>query len=218
MCFIGCALTPDYAVMAADSARYENDAMSFQTPKLMKLGEKHLVTCIGTAMYLEQIKSLMFLEDIDVVSNYLEDHFQRQRSMVEETLEREKIPAHFCLYLLGVKEGKPTLVEFNSFLDFKVKYKTCSVGVEFATLFYGDDDNKEKQMIFQESALFMELTAKKYDPITPGLLGEILTRGIYHKADLEEKTGDKRKYAGGVVTVGMIDKSGLITGLSNLVS
>ena len=37
----------------------------------------------------------------------------------------------------------------------------------------------------------------------------VLTRGIYKKADLEEKIGEKRKYAGGAVAVGLVGPGGI---------
>lgn len=215
---IACGITPEYAVMAADSALYQNDVMEYQTPKLLKLGGKYLVTFIGATMFLERININIFQAEMNDVVTYLVDHFTRHQPIVEAGLKGTDIPANFCFYLLGVKHGTITLIELNSYRNFAPVFTEARNGIKFSSLFYGDDENKDKQELFQRASEYMERKASKHDRMTPGLLGEIVTRGIYHKADMEEKIGEKRKYAGGVVTVGLIDNTGKITGLSNLVS
>jgi len=215
---IAAALMPEYGIMAADSAMYRNDVMEFQTQKLMRIGDKYLVTVVGASLYLRRINPHIFMDKIDTVTRYLEEHFLHIQPSVREDLKDSDLKPHFCLYLMGIDHSVPTLIEFNSFQDFKPKIYRATREIKFTTLFYGDDENKEKQEIFKNTTGYMEKSIKEYKRVTPGLVGEILTRGIYHKADLEMKIGEKRKYAGGVVTVGMIDKTGKITGLSNLVS
>lgn len=161
---------------------------------------------------------------MDQLSLYLQGYLKEMRPDVE-ALMKESIPdpdenrPHFCLYVLGLHGKRPTLAQFNSFLDFAPKY-LWSDGYEqpkFSTLLYGDDSVPGKAQIFKEATKFMEEEAKKRTgQMTPGLLGEILTRGIYRKADLEETIGTKKKYAGGVINAAVVKSDGTIYSLSGM--
>ncbi|MFI5206084.1 MAG: hypothetical protein ACHQVK_04020 [Candidatus Paceibacterales bacterium] len=145
-----------------------------------------------------------------------------EKSKVEKILKAEiadpdENKGHFCLFVLGVHNKLPTMVQFNSFLNFKPKYLYSNGGIKFSSIFYGDD-NPEKKKLFTEAKDYMEKKAHKYEKrgmeLTPGLVGEILTRGIYHKADAEMAMGDNKKYAGGVVNAAAIFSSGQMIPLS----
>lgn len=205
---ISCVLTKDYGVIASDSASYSSDGkMSYGTPKLFLFNEKHLVTYIGYADYLISADSDKFQYDLPALSVYLSDLLKRVHS---ERSENKR----FCLFLLGTHNGTPVLLQLNSFNNFKPTFLEPSEGPVFSSIFYGEDDEKKKS--FEEAdKVIGSLLDKWKDRISPGILGEILTRGIYAKADLEEKlTGDK--YCGGVVSVAVMTKEGKSYSLSNV--
>lgn len=220
MCIATCGLTKDYGVIASDSAEWNptTKSMTFDKPKLMIVGGKHLMTFIGSTLFLTKIEKDKFNLPFDCLSVYLSEYLREINSSVQETsLGLSGEPARLCLFLLGIHGGKPTLAQFNSFLNFKPEFLWCDDGIKFSTIYYGDDSNKNE--IFKKSTEFMEKESNKYkENINHGLVGEILTRGIYHKADLEEQIGDKVKYAGGVVSVARIHSDGQVYAPSNLIN
>jgi hypothetical protein len=241
MCFIAAAVTKDSGVLACDSANYntETGEMSFETPKLSIWNGKYLATFVGTNTYFSRIDEKKFLLPMDQLSLYLQGYLKEMKPDVENLMKEsisdpDENKPYFCLYVMGLHGKRPTLAQFNSFLDFAPKYlwNDGSQPVKFATLLYGDDSVPGKAQIFKDSTKFMEAEAEKYrlkpgtgnsdvnvyqhQSLTPGLLAEILTRGIYKKADLEETIGTKKKYAGGSVSAGVVHSDGRIYSLSGM--
>jgi len=128
--------------------------------------------------------------------------------MAEHIADEDEAKPHLCVLLMGMHKGFPTLAQFNSFLDFKPRYLYSEAGPKFSTILYGDDSKPEKAAIFKEATSYMEMRAARFEELTPGLMGEILTRGIYQKADAEMKIGTKKKYAGGMVNAAAVTPAG----------
>lgn len=222
MCMLGSVVTKDFGLLGTDSAQYDmaQSKMSYQSKKLF-FTSKYLFSFIGTAAYFAKLDKSKLDQDMNGISLYLTDYLKEMKPKVEEQLRAEikdedENKPNFCLFVLGVHNKKPTLAQFNSFNDFKAKYLFSENGPKFSTIMYGDDNPKKKQ-IFQESTEYMEKKThkaiKKGMEITPGFLGEIITRGIYKKADLEQELIGK-KYAGGVVNVGGVLNDGSLFTLS----
>lgn len=235
---IASVVTPQFGLLASDSAMYDTkqSRMSFQSMKLF-FTKNYLITFIGTPLYFAKIDRTKLEGDMPSVCLYLEDYLKEMRPKVDKAMKSEiadpdENKPNFCLFLLGVTKKLPTLAQFNSYLSFKPKFLFSEDKPKFATIFYGDD-NPEKKKLFTETTAYMEKKLHKWtkkfgskpegndftvntDPLTPGVLGEILTRGIYKKADLEQEMGHKLKYAGGVVNVAGMDKAGAIFALSGL--
>lgn len=208
MCMIAATVTKDFGLIGTDSAQYDTsrNEVSFEAQKLFSNG-KYLMTFIGTPLYFAQMDKQKLFGDMQSISLYLQDYLKNVKPKVEEQMkseiaDKDEQKPHLCLFVMGVHNKKPTLVQFNSFFDFKPKYLFSENGPKFATIYYGDDEKKKD--IFSESTRYMEAKTKKLEKkkilVTPGSLGEILTRGIYKKADMEMETFGK-KYAGGVVTI-----------------
>lgn len=218
---IASAVTKDFGLLASDSAQYDTSLgkMSFQSMKLF-FTSRYLLSFIGTPAYFAKIDRSKLDADLHTLTIYLKDYLQKMRPEVIKTLESEiadtdENKPNFCLFILGVHKGLPTMTQFNSFKDFEPRYLyNQKEGVKFSTLYYGDD-NQEKKELFKQATDFMEKKAATLDVVDPGTLGEVLTRGIYKKADLELKLEGK-KYAGGVVNVAGITKNGIIFPLSGL--
>jgi hypothetical protein len=199
---IAAGVNREFGVIASDSARYENDETSFETPKLLYLGQNYIVTCLGNAEYLLNMDLSKFNDSFFGLIDYL----------MKYLIEIKYGDGRFCLFIMGVYNGYPILCQFNSFNDFKPEVLYSEGPLAFSNIYYGEDEDKNN--IFQRSTKYMEKLSKKYEKITPGIVGEILTRGIYHKADSEEKIS--KKYAGGAVSVALIFKDGRVIPLSNL--
>jgi len=221
MCMISAGLTKDFGVLGADSAMHNisNGETTFETGKLSFVRGKYLMAFIGTNLYFSRIDFNRFDLEFKQVSLYLSDYLKGIKEDVEKELaleikDKDDRKPHFCLYLLGTHNNKPMLAQFNSFRDFEARYLWSENGVKFSNIVYGD--NTEKNDVFKASVSHMEELSKKYENPSPGIVGEILTRGIYKKADLEEKIGDKKKYAGGVVNCGVVFNNGAIRPLSGL--
>lgn len=207
--------------MAADAAQF--DAVSgkagFITPKLSFIRGKYLTTYVGDIAYFSQIDYTKFDNDLASLSLYLQQYLKEMKPNVERALKELKVKeedqkANLCLFVMGVYNKKPTLVQLNSFRDFKPSYLFSENGPKFATIYYGD--NEKKNVIFSSATRYMEKKAEKWkDIFSPGIAGEILTRGIYKKADMEaEEFGTK--YAGGSVQVASLLATGESYGLSNV--
>lgn len=214
---ISVGVTKDFGVLACDSAAYDLNTLktSFETPKLGVISNgKAVMSYVGTPLYFASIDRQKLAQSFEGVCIYLKNYLLGIRPDVVEGLKNEtededERKPHICLFYLGIHKGYPTLAQFNSFNDFVPKYLWSDNGLKFSTILFGDDSNPEKQAIFKESTKFMEQEAKFYDEVTPGLVGEILTRGIYKKADLEMTIGTKKKYAGGIVNAAKVDKNGV---------
>lgn len=218
---ISAVVTKDFGVIAADSAQYEATSgnMTFLTPKLSFINGKYLTTFVGDTAYFPNIDYKQFENDLASLSIYLQQYLSETRPLVQKALKELKVKpvdqkAHLCLFVMGVYNGKPTLVQLNSFHDFKPKYLYSENGPKFASIYYGDDEKKNQ--IFEDTKDYMEKKAKKWkDIFSPGIAGEILTRGIYKKADKETELFGK-KYAGGPVSVASLWADGRSYGLSNV--
>lgn len=208
MCMVAAALTKEYSVIASDSAIYDiYGKTAFETPKLFLLGKKHLVTYIGYADYLTEVDGTKFEYDLPALSVYLSEYLRRVHN--ERTENRR-----FCLFLLGTHNSLPVLLQLNSENNFEPIWLESGEEVVFSSIFYGEDD--EKKQSFNESDKVMREFAEKWkERLSPGILGEILTRGIYAKALLEENlTGNK--YCGGSVSVACMTKEGKAYPLSTV--
>lgn len=218
------AVTKDFGVLACDSAEYNLESLktTFESPKLGILENGSAIfSYVGTPLYFSKLDKAKLSESFEKSCNYLKEYLKSMRPEVEESLRKitddeDHRQPNFCLFVLGLHKGIPTLAQFNSFLGFAPHYLWSGNGVKFSSLLFGDDSKPEKNQIFKDSTVFMEEEAKKYESMTPGIVGEILIRGIYKKADLEMTIGLKEKYAGGVINVAKIDKEG-ITPLSGYV-
>jgi hypothetical protein len=214
---IAAGVTKDYGVIACDSADFDvtTSAISFETPKLGLVSTgKAAMTYVGTPLYFSSIDKSKLTQPFDSVCIYLKTYLQSMRNHVGEALKEitddiDHQQPNICVFFMGLHKNVPTLAQFNSFLDFSPRYLWSDNGLKFSTVLYGDDSKPEKNEIFKESTKFMENEAKFYDKVSPGIVAEILTRGIYKKADLEMTIGTKQKYAGGVVNVAKVDKEGV---------
>lgn len=221
MCMISAVVTKEFGVIAADSAQYDlvKGDMQFNVPKLSFINGKYLTTFIGDKIYFSKLDYSKFNNDLASLSLYLEQYLLEMRPNVEQALKelevkKEDRKPNVCLFVMGVYNNKPTLVQFNSFLDFKPKYLFSENGPKFSTIYYGD--NEKKKQIFSSSTAYMVKKADKWkSKFSPGIAAEILTRGIYKKADAEEKEFGT-KYAGGSVATASVLATGECYGLSNV--
>lgn len=222
---IAAVVTKDFGVIASDSAHADNGVLTFDYPKLNFYSGKYLVTYVGAKAYFSKIDMSKFREDLGSLTIYLSDYLQSMKEEVGKMLKElntdpEYQQPRLCLFVMGIYNKKPTLVQFNSFLNFKPKYLYSDDKPKFSTIFYGDD-NPEKKKIFLESTSYMEKKAHKLSKkgivLSPGVLGEILTRGIYKKVDMEMEIKPFRKYAGGVISVASLRADGQSFGLSNTI-
>lgn len=220
---ISAACTKDFGVLATDSAMFDTkqSRTSFEAIKLYYT-PNYLTTFIGTPVYFANMDKTKFTLDFISLTVYLEEYLKGQKDRVEKILKSEiadpdENKPYFCMFVMGVHKKLPTMVQFNSFLGFKPKYLYSSNDVKFSSIIYGDD-NPEKKKIFLETKQYMEKKALKFKKrgieLTPGIVGEILTRGIYHKADAEMAIGDMKKYAGGIVNAAVVFPSGQMMPLS----
>lgn len=222
---IASVVTPSFGILATDSAMYDTQQskMSYEAMKLF-FTNRYLMTFIGTPIYFAKLDKEKLGGDLSSVCLYLEDYLKKMRPEVAKALKSEiadtdENKPNFCLFVLGVAKKLPTLVQFNSELNFKPKYLFSSDKPKFSTIYFGDD-NPEKKKLFIESREFMEHRTHKLEKkgveLTPGILAEVLTRGIYKKADLEQEMGQKVKYAGGTVNLAGMWPTGLVFQLSGL--
>ena len=215
MCMIGCALTNEYGVLASDSAMANSDDITFfEVPKLFKYG-KYLATFIGNTGYLSGLSPMFFEFEMKGTSIHLQTYLRNVRQIVKNRSEKENMSDDFLIYVLGVQDGMPTLLILNSRKNFDIEYlsKKDSDKVTFANIYYGDDS--EKSQIFQDSHEYLKSLVDHYETISPGILAEILTRGIYYKSDQEKKRLGK-KWAGGAVSASFIRPNGIISHLTNI--
>lgn len=220
MCMMGGVVTKDFGVLASDSARNEGGNLSYEFPKVFFLGGRYLLTAIGATPYFSKIDFSRFKQDFASVSLYLEEYLREMQPKVKETLKKlqsdpDYQEANLCVFVLGIHNKKPTIMNLNSFKNFKPTYVVGDERPKFVKIFH-----PEKEKIFTETHDFMEKKTHKYLKkgiiLSPGLLGEVLVRGIYKKADLELETPPHKKYSGGVPTVGVLWTEGQARSLSNV--
>lgn len=212
---IAACVTKDFGVMASDSAVYLNGKTGFDFPKMLFTG-KYLMTFIGHMDYFSRIEKEKLNLSIPALSLYLQDYFKSMTPDVGSSLRElnenpdDHLP-RLCVFIMGTHGGKPVVAQINSFLDFKPKYLYSDGGPRFSTIFYGDD-SAEKKRVFLSTTSFMERKAGEWKEagveLTPGVIGEILTRGIHKKSDAEMRTPPFKKYAGGAVSVAKIMSDG----------
>lgn len=223
---IASVVTPQFGLLATDSAMFDTKQikMSFDSMKLF-FSKQYLITFIGTPVYFAKLDKTKLDADLPSLCLYMEDYLKKIRPEVEKTLKSEiadndENKPNFCLFVLGIAKRLPTLVQFNSELNFKPKYLYSSDKPKFSTIFFGDDNPAKKKM-FVETTEYMERKThkqqKKNIELSPGILAETLTRGIYKKADLEQEIGPKIKYAGGTVNIAGMWNTGLVFQLSGLI-
>lgn len=218
MCMLVAAVTKDFGVIATDSAKFDMEKQEsiFDSQKLFHTtNNKYLVSFIGTPLYLANIDFSRFAMPLDGLSLYLKDYLKKMKPKVGAILkseigDKDEQEPNVCMFVLGMHKKIPTLAQYNVFHEFEPQYLwTKDAGIKFSTIYYGGDTPKKNE-VFKESTAYMEKKAAHYQSLTPGLVGEILTRGIYKKADLEEKEFGT-KYAGGVVNVAFVRPEGLFT-------
>lgn len=223
---IASVVTPQFGILATDSAMFDTaqSKMSFESMKLF-FSNRYLITFIGTPVYFAKLDRTKLNQDLPSLCLYMEDYLKKIRPEVEKTLRSEisdedENKPNFCLFILGIAKKLPTLVQFNSELNFKPKYLYSSDKPKFSTIFFGDD-NPEKKRMFVEATAYMEHRThkqlKKNVEMSPGILAETITRGIYKKADLEQEIGPKIKYAGGTVNLAGMWNTGLVFQLSGVI-
>ena len=210
---IGAATNKDFGVIATDSAQYDTEkkAVTFESPKLAILPHGAM-SFIGTGLYFVNMDRTKLTRPFGEMCLYLSEYLKTQREPVAKLMKEgisdvDEQDPNFCLFLLGFHNGHPVVAQLNSFADFVPRYLWSSNGLKFSTILYGDDSDKAK--LFKSATEYAEMKAKSYENLTPGIVGEILTRSIYRKADEEMKIGDKKKYAGGPVNCAMVDKNGV---------
>lgn len=223
---IASVVTPQFGLLATDSAMFDTaqSKMSFESMKLF-CTPKYLITFIGTPVYFSKLDNSKLGQDLPSLCLYMEDYLKKIKPDVEKTLrsaiaDEDENKPNFCLFILGIAKKLPTLVQFNSELDFKPKYLYSSDKPKFSTIFFGDDNPAKKKM-FVETTEYMEKRThkqvKKNLELSPGILAETLTRGIYKKSDLEQELGPKIKYAGGAVNIAGMWNTGRIFQVSGMV-
>jgi hypothetical protein len=212
---MSCGITKDYGVIASDSASYKDGESSFGSPKIFKI-QNYLVSFIGYQDYFSNLDQSKFSYNFLSLSLYMENYLRNEKLRVEELLKyvvnKDQDP-RICVFVLGLQNGKPTLVQFNSFTDFNAQF-TQSDEPEFAGIFYGEE-GPTKESIEQATAHMKELSKKWANIMSPGIMAEILTRGIHLKCDVEEKLSGT-KYAGGAVSVASLSSNGDIKSMSNV--
>lgn len=218
MCMVASAVTKEFGVLASDSSMYDTDRgeMSFESNRLLIIDGKKIASFIGTHLYLANIDRSKLSMPFSATCLYLKDFFKSQKAAVAGQMkaaiaDEDENKPDFCFFLMGLHNSYPTLAQFNSFIEFEPRYIWSSSGLKFASIIYGDDSKPEKAAMFKETNSFMEAEAKRLDAKTPGIVAEVLSRGIYHKADEEMKIGTKRKYAGGPTNAAMLNKNGVVS-------
>ena len=218
---IAAGINDQFGVLAADSAMYDNDSKKiyFESGKVSLIKDKYLMTFIGTPLYFSRIDWTRFELTLKGLSLYLSDYLRNMKPDVEKEIakttdDKDDRIANFCLFVMGLHNNRPTMVQFNSFKNFEPRYIWSENELKFSTIYYGD--NEEKNNVFKESSEYMKKLSTKYEKPSVGLVAEILARGIYKKADLEENIGDKKKYAGGIVNAGFVTSLGSVHSLSGL--
>ena len=219
MCMISACVTKDYGVIAADSAMDDNGLLKYEAPKLIHFKEKFM-TYIGYPTYFSKIDLNKFDGGIAAICIYMEEYFKSMKEEVGDLLKKLNSEENYqqprlCVFLLGLHNEKPTLVQFNSFSDFKPEFLYSENGPKFSSIFYGDDDLTKKEIFSKTTDHMNELAEKRIKILSPGIIAEILTRGIYKKADMEEELEGK-KLAGGAITIGQISSHGQAYYLSNV--
>lgn len=190
---------------------------TFETNKLFIAPKSgYVMSFIGTALYFNENKPEWFNLPLNDLAGKLADYLREQRPKVAQIMtdsipDEDENKPHLCVLLMGMYKGYPTLAQFNSFSDFEPKYLWTKEEPKFSTILYGDDSKKNE--IFKDSTEYMEYRASKAEEMTPGVMAEILTRGIYRKAD-EEKKAFGKKWAGGLVNAASVSPQGTLA-LSN---
>lgn len=218
MCMIAAAVTKNFGVLATDSAKYDIEKAEtiFDSQKLyFTLNNKYLATFIGTPLYLTNLDQSKFALSLDGLSMYLKEYLRGMKPKVAEMMKAEIADEddrqpNVCLFVLGMHKGVPTLAQFNVFQNFEPKYLwTKGDDIKFSNIFFGGEV-PGKNEVFKQATEYMEKKMARYQKmkVHPGIIGEVLTRGIYKKADLEEKL-DGNKFAGGVVNVAFVNSKGL---------
>jgi len=224
-------VTKRYAILATDSAQYdfENDKVTLESPKLFyTTNNKYAFTFIGTPLFMSNFDWKQFNEPMDVLAAYLSEHLTAQRARVEEEWKNvgDDEDPRFALFVSGMHKAIPAIASFNGYKKFRPEFLWTKEPDEtkFLSIHYGGEVEGKKE-IFSDAAAFMELKAKRFTALrqgwsekgaaargmSPGLLAEILTRGIYKKADAEMKIGEKVKYAGGAVNLLLVSAGGINT-------
>jgi hypothetical protein len=212
---MSCGITKDYGVVASDSASYKDGQTFFDSPKMFKI-QNYLVSFIGYQDYFTSMDQSKFSYSLPALSLYMENYLRNERVRVKEILKSmvsEDQDPRLCVFILGLHNGKPTLVQFNSFTDFNAQF-IQSDEPEFSGIFYGEE-GPTKESIEQAAVHMKELSKKWANIMSPGIMAEILTRGIHFKCDVEEKLSGT-KYAGGSVSVASLSSSGDIKSMSNV--
>lgn len=217
MCIVTGAVTTEFGVLATDSAQYdtENSKMTYESPKMFgTANNKYVVSYIGTNLYLADLDYGKFDLPLNALSLYLSEYLTRMKPKVEalmksEIADEDDQKPHICLYVMGMFKKTPTIAMFNVFKDFTPQYVWTKDKIKFISTLYGGEVPGKKE-VFKKTTSYMEKKAERFaDKLSSGIVSEILTRGIYKKADLEQKIGDKEKYAGGAVCVAMVNNAGL---------
>lgn len=208
---ISALVNKNFGVLASNSSHFDASTgeTTYQSVKLFNT-PRLWITYMGSPLFLANIKREKLGMDLLSLIVYLETYLKNERPKVGKILKseienRDEARPFFCMFVMGLHRKLPTLVQFNSFLDFKPKYLYSEKGTKFATVFYGDE-NPEKKRALIDSTGYMEKRLVETD-FSPGIGAEILTRGIYRYADL-------RKEHGGPVNSAAIMSSGLLVPLS----
>ena len=168
ICMICCALTPDFGVLASDSAAYKQGNMTYENPKMFRTG-RFLLTYIGINIYLEDIRDEWFQLPMSMAVSSLELHCKLKEAnvklrMKEIMADGDNPDPNICFYVLGLMDGIPTLAEINSYNNYQAVFTKSDGSLRIAGILYGDDSNPEKQEIFtglRSCGLQLDIFCKK---------------------------------------------------------
>jgi hypothetical protein len=215
---IAAALTAEFGVLASDSAHTVETGFSFEVSKLAKVGN-YLLSFSGTQLYLSNMNRAKFNGKMDQLSLYVQGFLKEARPNIEELIKEkmsEGITSGFSLYVMGVHAKRPTLASFRSTSDFKPKYFWAEKEIKMAPVLSADDDIEGSSLA---SSVVMDQTLKSWTEakvkLDPGIVGEVLIRGIQKKSDFVFEA-TKKKSSGGVTSAAVLKADGAIYSLSGM--
>lgn len=161
---ISIGLTTKYGVIACDS---KDSKEEYSVPRLyMSSKGNALFSYTGSHLYLNGLDLSKFSLPFNSVCLYLKEYFLKTLSSVAEMEEDlpSKEGTSFCLLVLGVHNKRPTAAKFSV----ENKFKPVYVWSEKSIVFLSSGNKAETETI-----------SKKYTKLSPGIVGEILSKGIY---------------------------------------
>ena len=217
---IAIGLTKEFGVLASDSAAWSQDQkkMVYEHPKISVVEDRYLLSYVGSNLYFTNFDLTRIVASFNKTALYLEEYLKDMKPRVDHIIEESKIEKRqdFALVILGVQNSRPLCAVFMEKFDFVPRYNWSvnenriifvpDVQVEEEKKKPGPKPKKKEKISARQ---FVEELAIKNPPDSPGLMGELLTKGIYRSVN-----GSKEKEIGGVVNAAFVDKIGRIAPLS----